>query len=45
MDGLDGFWDVVLVGCDVVLEFLIDWGWDVEGLYDLDFDVEGKIYM
>lgn len=30
---------------DVMLEFFIDCGWDLVGLFDLDFDVCYKLYV
>ncbi len=44
VEGPEGLWDVVSTGRDVVSEFPTDRGWDVEGLFDPDPDVEGKTY-
>ncbi len=44
VDGPEVLWDVVSAGRDLVSEFPTDRGWDVEGLFDPDPDVEGKTY-
>ncbi len=44
VDGAGALWEVVAQGRDVVGEFPLDRGWDVEGLFDPDPDAVGKTY-
>ena len=44
VEGPDGLWEVVVGGRDVISEFPVDRGWDVEGLFDPDPDAVGKSY-
>ncbi len=44
VDSPHGLWEVVAEGRDVVSEFPVDRGWDVEGLFDPDPDTMGKTY-
>ena len=44
VDSPAGLWEMVVGGRDVVSEFPVDRGWDVEGLFDPDPDAVGKTY-
>ena len=44
VDSPAGLWEMVAGGRDVVSEFPVDRGWDVEGLFDPDPDAVGKTY-
>uniref|UniRef100_UPI00066E12AF type I polyketide synthase n=1 Tax=Streptomyces sp. SBT349 TaxID=1580539 RepID=UPI00066E12AF len=44
IDSPEALWQVVADGCDVITEFPEDRGWDTEGIFNPDPDVEGTTY-
>ncbi|MCV7195711.1 acyl carrier protein, partial [Mycobacterium angelicum] len=44
VDSPQKLWEMVSGGVDVVSEFPVDRGWDVEGIFDPDPDAMGKTY-
>jgi polyketide synthase 7 len=44
VDSPEALWEMVIEGRDVVSDFPVDRGWDLEGLFDPDPDAVGKSY-